>query len=126
MELMLRRKHVRTVMVLTVRVAGRDSQNKRFDALTHTLDIAVDGARVGGLFNTALRKGDVVEVRRNHRKARFRVAWVGEAGTRREGQIGIQSIDAPAGFWGLEIPEHGEVPLPFDARIASANHASGD
>jgi hypothetical protein len=59
-----------------------------------------------------LHKGDVVEIRRQNRKARFRIVWVGEKGSARYGHVGVQSVDAPPNFWGLNLPTDGEVVVP--------------
>ncbi|HET8668559.1 MAG TPA: hypothetical protein VFM10_11300 [Terriglobales bacterium] len=105
---MYRRHRTREKMVLAVRVVGKTTDGKEFDELTHTIDIAVNGARIGGLFRLGLRKGDVIEVRRVQRRAKFRVVWVGEAGTPRYGHVGVQGIDMLPNFWGLELPNTGE------------------
>jgi hypothetical protein len=103
-------------MVLGVRVVGHCSGGP-FDELTHTLDIALGGARLGGMERVSLQPGDVIEIRRKNRRASFKVMWVGESGTPRTGQVGLQAIDAPRDFWGLEVPVEGEAPVPIAARI---------
>jgi hypothetical protein len=113
---MYRRNRTREKMVLAVRVVGTTSDGLDFDELIHTIDISTTGARLGGLFHLKLRKGDTVEVRRVQRRARFRVVWVGETGTPRFGHVGVQGIDMLPNFWGLELPNTGEVatkiPIP--------------
>jgi len=53
-----------------------------------TLNITKDGARIAGL-KQAPEVDELVEVTRGTKKEIFRVVWVGEAGTRDEGQVGI-------------------------------------
>jgi hypothetical protein len=108
---MYRRKRNRVKMVLAVRVSGVDSQGQKFDMLTHTLDLSLCGVRIGGLSGIALREGSTVLIHRKNRKATFRITWVGAQGTARTGHVGLQSIDAPPEFWGLELPHEGERPV---------------
>jgi hypothetical protein len=134
---MYRRKRNREKMVLAVRVSGKTADGQIFDELTHTIDIAVGGGRLGGMQGVRLRLGEIVEVRRQQRKAKFRVVWVGEPGTTRFGHVGIQSIDALPNFWGLDLPSQGEVartipPLPvaedreLPADVSPAQSKSAD
>jgi len=107
---MYRRKRNRVKMVLGVRLAGRGADGTPFDLLTCTLDISLNGVRIGGADRLSLRIGDVVELNRKNRKANFRVRWVGERGSKSTGHVGLQAIDAPPEFWGLELPVSGEQP----------------
>ncbi len=106
---MYRRNKNREKMVLAVRVIGKTQDGQEFDELTHTIDIAVNGARLGGMHRLQLRKGDIIEVRRHQRRAKFRIVWIGEQGTPRFGHVGIQGIDMFPNFWGLDLPNQGEV-----------------
>lgn len=115
---MYRRKHARTVMVLGIRLIGRDSDSQELDELTHTLDIGIGGARIAGIYKRILRVGDIVELRRRHRRGRFRVAWVGVRGSGRDGQVGLQAVDAPANFWELPMPAHGDFTLSLTGRAS--------
>ncbi len=108
-----RRKHHRVRMVLGVRAIRRGPGELGFDELTHTLDIGLGGARLGGVEHLPLKKDDVIEIRRRYCRGKFRVMWVGEPGTERAGQVGLQAIDAPKDFWGLEVPFEGEIVLPL-------------
>jgi len=110
---MYRRHRNREKMVLAVRVVGKTADGIEFDELTHTIDISTTGARVGGVFHLKLRKGDVIEIRRYQRRARFRVVWIGQPGTLRFGHVGVQGIDMLPNFWGLELPNTGEAATPI-------------
>jgi hypothetical protein len=110
---MYRRIRNREKMVLAVRVSGQTADGEKFNALTHTVDIAISGGRLGGMFHLRLREGDVIEVRRNGRKGTFRVVWIGEPDSNRYGHVGIQAVRVPPNFWGLELPEKGEATRPF-------------
>ncbi|MGZ4816529.1 MAG: hypothetical protein ACXVZV_14025 [Terriglobales bacterium] len=111
-------------MVLGVRVLG-DSATGPFDELTHTLDIAMGGVRLGGMQRLQLRVGDVVEIRRKSRRGTFKVMWVGESGTPRTGQMGLQAIEVPPDFWGLEVPAEGEAPVPISGRAVHQAEQAG-
>ena len=122
---MYRRRRNRVKMVLAVRVVGSSKNGPQFDELTHTLDIAMDGARLGGMERVPLHKGDVIELRRKMRHGRFRVMWVGEKGTPRSGHVGLHAIDAPPDFWGLEVPVQGEATvLPVPGQGSAEQQAS--
>ncbi len=121
---MYRRKRNRVKMVLAVRVLGQ-SAGASFDELTHTLDVAIGGARLAGMHRLPLQPGDVIEVRRKNRKANFTVMWVGEPGTPRTGQVGLQSLDAPSDFWGIEVPVEGEAPIPVTGRLVNQTRHAG-
>jgi hypothetical protein len=105
---MFKRIRNREKMVLAVRVSGQTADGEKFNALTHTVDIAINGARLGGMFHLPLRKGDIIKVRRNNRTGTFRVVWVGAPDSHQYGHVGIQAVRVPADFWGLELPEKGE------------------
>jgi len=115
---MYRRKRNRVKMVLAVRVVGQATTGSGFDGLAHTLDIALGGARLGGMEKAQLQPGDVIEIRRKNRHASFKVMWVGESHTPRAGHVGVQAIDAPLDFWGLEVPIEGEAPIPILGHVA--------
>ncbi|HUN88706.1 MAG TPA: hypothetical protein VMU28_07925 [Terriglobales bacterium] len=112
-------------MVLAVRVVGAGPNGSQFDELTHTLDIAMDGARLGGMERINVHPGDIIELRRRNGRARFRVMWVGEKGTPRTGHVGVQAIDVLPDFWGLEVPVQGEAPIaPIHSHQAHERQAS--
>jgi hypothetical protein len=119
---MYSRKRIRLKMVLGVRAIGRADNGSTFDELTHTLDIAREGVRLGGMQRYGLKKGDIVEIRRRTRRAQFRVMWVGGPGTPLTGHVGLEAIDIGPDFWGLEIPADQDVP-PSHASQPIMNHA---
>ena len=95
-------RHERRVRcVLPVKVAGTDVEGKSFERLTCTLDISERGARITGIPDR-LRPGVEVEVNYKNRRGTFRVAWIGQAGTRTENQIGLLADAQTSEFW-LEL-----------------------
>src|SRR5439155_17617648 len=68
-----------------------------------TLDVAWKGARLSG-FRYSGPTGTVVTVERGKLRSKFRIAWVGEKDSPRDGQIGLESIEPVRGLWGIELP----------------------
>jgi hypothetical protein len=99
-----RRGKQRIKMVLPVKVWGRDATGKPFSQPVHTLDINRGGAKLGGLLSL-VNFDDTVDVQYRHKKARFRVTWVGRPGTPKANQVGIQYLEPDKDIWGLELPE---------------------
>jgi hypothetical protein len=96
-----RRRQKRSKMVVGVRVFVAGGDGKFIEELVHTLDIAADGARVGGLRHPP-RVGERVTVQRKALKRDFRVVWVVQTG--REFQLGLQAAE-PVEHWQLELPQ---------------------
>jgi CheY-like chemotaxis protein len=59
---------------------------------TAMIDVSHHGARINRT-SLSLRPGDPVHLLSGDSDARFRVIWVGEAGTPQEGQVGLQKIE---------------------------------
>jgi len=122
---MYRRRRNRVKMVLAVRVVGSSTSGSQFDELTHTLDIAMDGARLGGMERVELQPGDIIELRRRNRRGRFRVMWVGEKGSPRTGHVGVHAIEIHPDFWGIEVPVQGEAPITMIHNQQPTEHQAG-
>jgi hypothetical protein len=90
-------------MVLPIRVWGTDEAGKPFVCLAHTLDVTPKGARIGS-FSAMVKTGERIGITRGTKKAHFRVAWIGQASTPTEEQIGVELIDAKEDIWGLQLP----------------------
>ncbi len=111
-----KRKEQRLRTVLPVRIFGLDSAGKPFTDIAHTLDISLQGARIGGLKHQ-LAIGDIVGVQRGMEKARFRVCWVGAPATRCDGQAGLLCVQPEKCIWPgdvLGLKKHDEfIPPAF-------------
>jgi CheY-like chemotaxis protein len=82
------RREPRLAVSLPVQMRGQDQEKSSPASL---VDMSHRGARIDGVaLNPKL--GEVVHLVSNGRDARFLVIWVGEAGTPREGQIGLQEL----------------------------------
>jgi hypothetical protein len=109
-------------MVLGVRIFIADADGKFTEQLVHTLDIAPDGARVGGL-RSAPRVGHILTVQRKANKRPFRVVWVVQTG--REYQIGLEGVDTMREIWQLELPQRSDE-YQVDAKRSLARTAGRD
>ena len=72
-------------------VINLDRDQKRLPCLV--LDSSNEGFRLGGTFH--LRRGQVVEVILDEdplRSVRCSVVWVGKAGSKQEGEVGLETI----------------------------------
>jgi len=71
----------------------------------HTLDVTPGGTRLGG-FNCELSPGMIVEVQRQHKRARFRVVWAQRPVEQsKEVQAGLKCLEPEKHIWGVDIPE---------------------
>jgi hypothetical protein len=87
----------RLVIALPIRVYGTGSDGKTFNQEARTLDITRDGARIDGLPQITI--GEIVGVQYGEEKSRYKVIWVGEPGGKKEGQIGVQVVEAGLALW---------------------------
>jgi hypothetical protein len=67
-----------------------------------TYEISTNGARLvapPGIKNV----GQTIWLQRQGRRARYKVAWIGEAGTSLEGQVGVENLEPANVIWEPEI-----------------------
>jgi hypothetical protein len=67
-----------------------------------TYEISTSGARLvapPGIKNV----GQTIWLQRQGRRARYKVAWIGEAGTSLEGQVGVENLEPANVIWEPEI-----------------------
>jgi len=88
-----------------VRIFGTDRDGKIFSENVTTADISQRGAKLKGL-KAQPKPEEVVGVTCGRNKVHFRVKWVGEPGTPRAGQIGLQNVTPDRPFWDVHLP-HG-------------------
>jgi hypothetical protein len=77
-------------------IASVESQN------CCTYEISATGARLvapPGIKTV----GQTIWVQRQNRRARYRVAWIGQAGTSLAGQVGVESLEPANVIWEPEI-----------------------
>jgi hypothetical protein len=71
------------------------------------LDSSKEGFRLRGIFN--LRRGQVVELILDEdplSSERCTVVWVGKAGSKQEGEVGLEAVSAISRLPKLELPLH--------------------
>ena len=97
----LERREVRMSNPVRVWVYGKDRTGGKFSQSAIAMDISKNGAKLDGV-GLLTWPGEVLEVKRGWKKARFRVIWVGDAGPQ-SGQVGIQLLDTGKNIWGVQV-----------------------
>src|ERR1700749_320192 len=67
-----------------------------------TYEISTNGARLvapPGIKNT----GQIIWLQRQNTRARYKVMWIGEAGTSLQGQVGVETLEPSNVIWEPEI-----------------------
>jgi PilZ domain len=100
-----RREHRKNVE-LSVRIFGTDANGRIFSECVSTVNVSVQGAMLGGV-NRPIKPGEIIGLTYGKSKARFRVQWVGEAGTPQAGKIGVQNVVASSCVWDVPLPKEG-------------------
>jgi hypothetical protein len=95
-------RKARKAQTLQVWVRGIDRTGNPFVQSAHTIDIGKDGARLDGI-GYLTGPGEVIQVKRGWRKARFRVVWIGQIGTPEANQIGICCLEDNKDIWRVPI-----------------------
>ncbi|MGA2991064.1 MAG: sensor domain-containing diguanylate cyclase [Candidatus Korobacteraceae bacterium] len=93
-----RRREARLNLSLPVQSYGMDIKGNFFEQQTMTVDIAENGARVHGIAHL-LDTRSILALQYHGKRARFRVAWLGGAGTPLSSQVGLQLVDEGKQFW---------------------------
>lgn len=97
-------RKARAAKSIQVWVRGIDRSGNPFVQSAHTIDIGKSGARIDGV-GYLTGPGEVLQVRRGWRKARFRVVWIGQMGTPEANHIGICCLEEGKDVWRVPIPE---------------------
>lgn len=98
-----RRKQGRTEAKLAVKLWGTDTSGKPFIDPVCTRNISAQGALLEGV-QRQLKPGDAVGLTYQGQKAHFRVTWVGDAGTKEQGLLGVESVTPGQQFWDVPLP----------------------
>ena len=83
---------------LQVRIAGIDASGRALLQMVPTRNISRQGALLAGI-QGKLKLGEIIAITYKNSKARFRVTWMGDAGTEGAGQIGVQSLEPEKCIW---------------------------
>ncbi len=98
------RRENRKQVVLSVRIFGTDSNGKIFSETVSTVNVSLEGAMLKGL-NRPIKPGEVIGLTYGTKKARFRVQWVGQAGSAQQGCLGIHNLLPAICLWDIPLPE---------------------
>ena len=93
-----KRREPRVQARLQVRIAGIDASGRALLQMVPTRNISRQGALLAGI-QGEVKIGETIVITYKNSKARFRVTWVGDAGTERAGQIGVQSVEPEKCIW---------------------------
>jgi len=97
-------RKARMAKTIQVWVRGIDRSGNPFVQSARTIDIGQSGARLDGV-GYLTGPGEVVQVKRGWRKARFRVVWIGQLGTPEANQIGICCLEGNKDIWPVPVAE---------------------
>src|ERR1041385_6678760 len=67
-----------------------------------TYEISLVGARLNALPGIS-KVGQVIWIQRQNRRAKYKVIWIGQAGTSQAGQLGVESMEPGNVIWESEI-----------------------
>lgn len=91
-----KRLHLAVPVKVFPDIASLESQN------CCTYEISTNGARLVALPGIK-SVGQTIWLQRQNRRARYKVAWIGEAGSSLEGQVGVESLEPYNVIWEPEI-----------------------
>jgi uncharacterized phage infection (PIP) family protein YhgE len=94
----IKRRDLRLEVALPVIVITNDAKGHPVEQEATILDVSRYGALLQGV-KGQIRRGMTISLSRMKRQQKFRVAWVGEAGSLKAGQIGLSAVDPPTSFW---------------------------
>jgi PilZ domain len=98
-----RRREPRVKLEIPVKVCGMDTSGHPFVQTAYAVSISRTGVRLTGV-GPLVRLGETVVVIYKQRKARFRVAWIGEVGQPEFGDAGLEAADPSALVWDFPLP----------------------
>lgn len=100
---MMPRMEPRTPLESYVRIYGMSSDGLPVNTTARTVNVSKTGAQLRDVTDWS-GPGETIGIRCGAEKARFRVVWVGQPGTRDERHIGVLCIDAGKYIWGIAPP----------------------
>jgi hypothetical protein len=80
-----------------------DAKDSPFQQTVTTINLSRGGARIEGLF-CLKAPGEVIGIQFGKEKARFKVIWIGPAGSPAHGHVGVQSLEPDKHIWGADLP----------------------
>ena len=88
---------------VAVRIFGTDSSGKMFSDKATTVNVSRQGAALRGV-QSQIKPEEIIGLTYGANKVRFRVKWVGEAGTPKAGQLGLLNLTPEKPLWDFPLP----------------------
>ena len=98
-----RRREPRAQMQVPVRIFGTDCSGQVFSANAVTVNVSRQGAELSGV-QTSLKIDDTIGLSLGNKRGRFRVKWIGEAGTPTAGHMGLVTLTPEVVLWDVSLP----------------------
>ena len=98
-----KRREPRKPVQLSVRIFGTDRGGKVFSENVTAADVSQNGVRVTGV-QARPKEDEIIGVTYGKNKVHFRVKWVGEAGSPKEGELGLLNLTPEKPFWDFPVP----------------------
>ncbi len=101
------RREPRVQLDISVKVCGMDMAGHPFVQTAYAVSVSRTGVRLTGV-GPLVRVGTVVVVIYKQKKARFRVAWIGEIGQPEAGHAGLEAAASNEMIWDFALPYPGK------------------
>jgi hypothetical protein len=96
-----KRREKRIAAVHPIRLWGMDASGRPFIEAASTVNVSRKGSLLKDVPAT-LAVGDVVGITSGEQKGKFRVMWVGQAGTSEASHVGLKSLEFGKDIWDLK------------------------
>ena len=103
LEKMGKRREPRKPIEVPVRIFGTDSGGKIFSENVTTTEASQNGAKLRGV-RARVKLDEIVGVTCGKNKVHFRVKWIGEPGSPKEGEVGLLNLSPEKPFWDFPLP----------------------
>jgi len=100
-----KRSEPRKEIEVPVRLFGTDSDGQVFSEKVSTVNLSRNGAELAGL-RRKLNVDEVVGLTYGSNRAHFRVKWLGEPGTSKDGHAGLLNIAPEKPLWDFPLPSN--------------------
>jgi len=97
------RSEKRITAIYPIRLWGMDANGRPFIEAATTLNVSRTGVLLKDV-PAKLAVGDVIALKSGEQKCRFRIVWIGQAGTSEAGHLGLQSLQPHKYIWNLKLP----------------------
>jgi hypothetical protein len=102
-EKMGQRREPRKPIEVPVRIFGTDSGGKIFSENVTTIDASQNGAKLRGV-RARVKLDEIIGVTCGKNKVHFRVKWIGQPGSPKEGEVGLLNLTPEKPFWDFPLP----------------------